>query len=378
VVFSGGGIEVRSTRSGGRLRDCHSSSEAAANPIDAPGECRRDRGRRNRRSDTFILQGFLEYDPSIADGLQTLLRFLAQAAADQLLKSWRRSDRQRVEIDLVLEHRRQDVGHRLALEELAAGEHLPQHHAEGPDVGPAVSRLARGLLGRHVGRRAENQARRRGVAGHGGRQRQARVAVIGLPRLGEPEVQHLDRAVGTELNVGRLEVAVDDPLFVCRLQRLRDLPRDGHRLFERNRSALDALGEVLPLHQLHCQKGRARPRTRPRSRRHRLQPVQRRDVGVVEARQHLRFALEARHAFGILGELAREHLERHLAAQLFILGAPHLAHPADAEGIDHAVVGKTHSRFDAHPVTPQCRYVVSNPTRSMSFWNLGSSSLPGM
>ena len=102
------------------------------------------------------------------------------------------------------------------------------------------------------------------------------------------------------------------------------------------------------------------------------------NVRVVQARQHLGLALETRHPLGILCELVRQHLECDLTPELFVLGAPHFAHPADAEGVDHAVVGKTHSRFDAHAITPQCTSAVLNPTRSIRSWNLGSSSCPGM
>ena len=46
-------------------------------------------------------------------------------------------------------------------------------------------------------------------------------------RLGETEVEHLDRAVPLgQLDVGRLEVAVDDPALVRVLERLGDLARE--------------------------------------------------------------------------------------------------------------------------------------------------------
>ena len=54
------------------------------------------------------------------------------------------------------QHRREDVAHRLAREQPPAGEHLVEQDAEGPDVGALVDGLAPGLLGRHVGGRAED------------------------------------------------------------------------------------------------------------------------------------------------------------------------------------------------------------------------------
>ena len=64
-----------------------------------------------------------------------------------------------------------------------------------------------------------------------------------LERLREPEVEHLDRAVGPDLDVGRLQIAMDDALLVRGFERLGDLPRDGQRFVERKASARDALGE---------------------------------------------------------------------------------------------------------------------------------------
>ncbi len=50
------------------------------------------------------------------------------------------------------------VGDGLAIERLAAGEHLVEDAAERPDVGALVHRPAARLLRAHVGRRAENDA----------------------------------------------------------------------------------------------------------------------------------------------------------------------------------------------------------------------------
>jgi len=45
-------------------------------------------------------------------------------------------------------------------------------------------------------------------------------------KLRQPEVKHLDRSGGCHLDIGRLEIAVDDAAFVRCFQRLRDLPCD--------------------------------------------------------------------------------------------------------------------------------------------------------
>ena len=163
-----------------------------------------------------------------------------------------------VEIDLVLEHRGQDMGNRLAVEELVPGEHLPQHDAEGPDIGPPVGGDPGRLLRRHVGRGADDDPGGGGVLGQGRRQRERGVVVLGVPRLGEPEVEDLDRAVGSDLDVGGFEIAVDDALLVRRLEGLGDLEGDGDGLVHRDRAASDALGEILAVDELHDEEGDGR------------------------------------------------------------------------------------------------------------------------
>ena len=79
----------------------------------------------------------------------------------------------------------------------ASGEHLEQHAAKRPDVGALVDRLAARLLRTHVGGGAENDARAVSIA----RRSCVDAADAVEPplsicdRFGEPEVEHLDRAV---------------------------------------------------------------------------------------------------------------------------------------------------------------------------------------
>ena len=106
------------------------------------------------------------------------------------------------------------------------GEHLVQHAAEGPDIGPLVDDLAARLLRAHVGGGAEDDPR-------AGARRSSHVGdCVGsgapgsrVPDLRQAEVQHLDHAVGRDLDVGRLQIAMDDPLLVRRFERVGGLPR---------------------------------------------------------------------------------------------------------------------------------------------------------
>ena len=65
-----------------------------------------------------------------------------------------------------------------------------------------------------------------------------RAGAAALERLGEAEVEHLHLAFGRDLDVGGLEIAVDDALVVRRFERLGNLPRDAERLDQRDRAAL--------------------------------------------------------------------------------------------------------------------------------------------
>ena len=83
------------------------------------------------------------------------------------------------------------------------------------------------LLRAHVGRGAENHARRvvpirrRAVGDRDDRRR-----LLAARRLRQPEVEHLHRAVRRDLDVRRLQIAMDDALLVRGFERLGDLPRD--------------------------------------------------------------------------------------------------------------------------------------------------------
>ena len=69
----------------------------------------------------------------------------------------------------------------------------------------------------------------------------------GIERLGQPKIQHLDGAVSAHLDVGRLQVAMNDPLLMRGLQRLRDLLGDRQRLVDRDRALGDSVRQRRPL-----------------------------------------------------------------------------------------------------------------------------------
>ena len=92
--------------------------------------------------------------------------------------------------------------------------------------------------------------------GTGDRRRLGRTGwrrVVGQ-RFRQPEVEHLDGAVRPDLDVGGLQIAMDDPLLVRRFERVGDLPGDRQRFVERERAACDPVGERRPLDQLEDQR----------------------------------------------------------------------------------------------------------------------------
>ena len=128
------------------------------------------------------------------------------------------------------------------------------------------------------------------------------------------------------------EIAVDDPLFVRVVQRIRDLPGDGQGVLQvrarRGRApaeVTDQFGQVSSVDQFHHQRAQT---TRF------LEAVDVSDVWMIERRQRLRFAREPREPFGIAHERGRQDLQRDVAIELRVVGTVDLAHSAGAEQRD--------------------------------------------
>ena len=63
-----------------------------------------------------------------------------------------------------------------------------------------------------------------------GRLRRGHTALTSVRSFGETKVEHLHDAVGRDLDVRRLEIAVDDAFVVRGLERVGDLPRHRERI----------------------------------------------------------------------------------------------------------------------------------------------------
>src|SRR5262249_52471532 len=112
-----------------------------------------------------------------------------------------------------------------------------------------------------------------------------------LPR--EPEVEQLDAAVLRQGDVRRFQIAMDDPFLMRGFKGLRDLRGNAERPIDRHPASRDALVETLAVDQLEDEELYLVRF---------FETVDLRDVRMIERREHLRFAPEARDSFGIVGE----------------------------------------------------------------------------
>ena len=206
-----------------------------------------------------------------------------------------------------------DLDRCVARERDVAGEHLVQHDAERVEIGARIDGGAAGLLGREVLRRADDRSR----LGH-----------LRRTRARDPEVGHLEAAVGADDDVVRLDVAVHDPVAVRERECAQDLARVLDRDRDRGRPVADEqLLQRAPFEVLH------RDVVRPL----RVAAVEDRDdVRMVEARGALRLAAEALDELLVGGMPLVQQLQRHVPAQFLVLGEVHVGHPARAElALDH-------------------------------------------
>ena len=119
---------------------------------------------------------------------------------------------------------------------------------------------------------------------------------------------------------------MDDPFFMGRIQRISDLSRDGQGIIQLQWAAAKAIRQCVTVHEFHDDDrhaGLALPR---------LQPINLRNVRMIQRREKARLSFESRQPLGVDGERRRQNLDRDLAAQPRIARSIHLAHPAGADG----------------------------------------------
>ena len=180
--------------------------------------------------------------------------------------------------------------------------------------------------------------------------------LAGLERLGQAEVEHLDGPIRAQLDVGRLQIAMDDALLVRGLQGVGDLSRDIDRLVDRQRAVLEPLGERRSLDQLE--------RRAPNGARL-FDTVNPRDVRVIESGEHLCLALESRKSIRLRRHAFGKELDGDIAMQLRVAGPIDLAHSAFAQLVQDAI--RTNGLVNHDRVQSwRAEYITVTPTASSS------------
>jgi hypothetical protein len=146
--------------------------------------------------------------------------------------------------------------------------------------------------------------------------------VYRIERFRQTEVEDLHFAVGRDLDIRRLEIAMDDAFLVRGFERIGDLPRDHQGFVKGDGARREPIRERGAFDQFEDECG-CPVRF--------FEAVDRTDVGMVQRRQELRFALKASQAFRIGGERFRQDFERDVAIQLRIARAIYLAHATRAD-----------------------------------------------
>jgi len=138
------------------------------------------------------------------------------------------------------------------------------------------------------------------------------------------------------LEVRRLQIAVDDAVFVRVLQGVGNLPGDRQRFVERDRPLCDPVRQCRTFDEFHDERLALR------------KPVDRRDVRMIERGEHLCFTLEARKPLGICSVEIRQHLQRHVAMQAAVVRPIHLAHASYADQGDDFIRAESRTDVECH------------------------------
>ena len=194
---------------------------------------------------------------------------------------------------------------------------------ERVDVGALLDVHAAALLGRHVRGRSHHDAGLRALA------------LVGVAhQLGDAEVEQLGVRIAVlrlhDPDVVGLEIAVDDPLPVRRLQRLADLAQQPPRLVGLERAALQAIGQALAVEKLHREVVALVG-----------QPPEREDVDdvrVADLVDGARLVDEPAHQLRVRGDVRRQNLDRDALADHGLDGRVDRPHPALADLAEDAVL----------------------------------------
>ena len=163
------------------------------------------------------------------------------------------------------------------------------------------------------------------------------------PHRGDTEVDEV-REIGLgDDDVVRLDIAMQQPLGMCGIQRGADLTDDGHRPRRFHRPVRDHLVEGLPVHEPHVDVEPAVD----------LPPVvDGNDVRFLENGRRMGLTLKPLPKRVVVGERVGEDLERDSPVLVGVVRLVHLTHPALAEQADDVVLAERRTDARLHGATP--------------------------
>ena len=248
----------------------------------------------------------------VGGALHAIRRHFLQALGDELCEQRRYRTAQRGDrLGRARKVAGNDLLRRAATKRCMTSQHLVRHDAKRVQIHAMIeSGIRRGLLGRHVRRRAHCQPRR-------GERRALRGIAHGL---GNAEVGHQGVSIG-EQNVFRLDVAVDDAALVRVGERVGHFAQDVHRVADRQRAtSRQQIAERFTVHKGHDVE------------QHRTGSAgieQRQDVRVLQAGGDLDLPQKTLGAQA-RGELRAQHLHGDLTVMAYVFGQIHVGHTSRA------------------------------------------------
>ena len=128
-------------------------------------------------------------------------------------------------------------------------------------------------------------------------------------------------------------------MLVSQVQRVRNLPRNLQRFFERNRAARDPIGECLPVDEFQHQ-GLCAIRL--------VHAVDARDVRVIERGEDFGFLLETCEPIVIGQKSFREYFQGDIAFEFRVACSVDLSHSADADQRHDFIGSETRTGPETH------------------------------
>ena len=208
---------------------------------------------------------------------------------------------------------------------------MVEHATEREEVAPSVEFLATRLFGRHVGDGADSGAgtgeeKSLGIA----ESRSVEAGVMIGEKLGEAKIQDFDAAAVGNENVGGLDVAMDDALFVGGVESIGKLDADFNGARNGKGAEGDGFVEGLAFEQLHGDEGAAILF---------FDGVNGANAGMIERGGRAGFAEETFEGLFVAMRGFRKKFQGDTAAELGVFSFVNDAHAAFAELAEDAVMG---------------------------------------